>query len=98
MHLILLVLHIIVCALLMLVVLVQTSKGGGLNNIFGGGSADSLFSAPSGSSFLKKLTGGLAAAFILTSISLTYLAAHRGMRTVTRNLPFSPPGPAAPPK
>jgi preprotein translocase subunit SecG len=97
MQLILLVLHVLVCALLVLVVMVQSSKGGGLGNMFGGGSADALFSAPSGSSFIKKLTGWLAAIFLFTSISLTYLSAHRGLRTVTQNqFPMPPPAPAAP--
>ncbi len=101
MHLILLVLHVTVCALLILVIMIQSSKGGGLGNMFGGGSGDALFSAPSGSSFIKKLTAGLAAAFILTSISLTYLSAHRGLRTVTSGYPYpmpvAPAAPAAPP-
>lgn len=95
-HLILLVLHVIACLLLMLVILVQTSKGGGLGSMFGGGSSDALFSAPSGSSFMRKLTTGLAAAFIFTSLSLTYLAAHRGLRTVTQNMPYYP-APGNPP-
>jgi preprotein translocase subunit SecG len=84
MQIILLSLHILVCLLVILVVLIQSGRGAGLQNVFGGGGGDALFSAPSGSSFIRKLTTGLAVSFFITSLGLTYLAARRGMRTVTR--------------
>lgn len=76
--------HVLVCALVILVVLMQSGKGAGFSGLFGGGGGDALFSAPSGSSFMRKVTTGMAAAFFLTSLTLTYLAARRGLRTVTR--------------
>jgi preprotein translocase subunit SecG len=82
----LLTLHIIVCALVILIVLIQSGKGAGLSGVFGGGGGDALFSAPSGSMFLRKLTTGLAVGFFLTSLMLTYLSARRGLRTVTRGV------------
>jgi preprotein translocase subunit SecG len=81
-----LTLHVIVCLLVILVVLIQSGKGAGLSNVFGGGGGDALFSAPSGSLFIRKVTTGLAVAFFLTSLTLTYMAARRGMRTVTRGM------------
>ncbi|HRY29874.1 MAG TPA: preprotein translocase subunit SecG [Elusimicrobiota bacterium] len=84
MQAVVLTLHVIVCLLVILVVLIQSGKGAGLSGVFGGGGGDALFSAPSGSSFLRKLTTSLAVAFFLTSLTLTYLAARRGFRTVTR--------------
>ena len=86
MYSLLLTLHVVVCLLVILVVLIQSGKGAGLNNVFGSGGGEALFSAPSGSMFIRKLTTGLAVAFFLTSLMLTYLSARRGMRTVTRGM------------
>jgi len=94
----LLTLHVLVCLLVILVVLIQSGKGAGLANVFGGGGGDALFSAPSGSMFIRKLTTGLAIGFFMTSLVLTYLSARRGLRTVTRGAwqgaPAAAPAPA----
>lgn len=97
MHGVLLILHIAVCFGLILIVLLQAGKSSGLG-IFGGGGSDALFSAPSGSAFLKKVTTIIAIIFVLTSIGLTYFAAHRGMKTVTGRFqtPAAPVQPVAP--
>ncbi len=84
MQTLILTIHIVVCALIILVVLVQAGKGGGITGMFGGGGGDALFSAPSGSSFMRKLTTGLAVTFFTTAILLTYLAARKGRQTVTQ--------------
>ena len=85
MYYLVLSLHVLVCLLVILVVLIQSGKGAGLSNVFGGGGGgDALFSAPSGSSFIRKLTTGFAVAFFITSLTMTYLAARRGLRSVTR--------------
>jgi preprotein translocase subunit SecG len=91
-------LHIIVCVGLILVVLFQAGKGAGLGNLFGGGGGDQLFSAPSGSAFIKKLTTGMAVVFVLTSLSLTILTAHRNQRSLLEQIPIpgGAPNPAAP--
>ncbi len=86
MYSLLLTLHVLVCLLVILVVLIQSGKGAGLNSVFGSGGGDALFSAPSGSMFIRKLTTGLAVAFFLTSLLLTYLSARKGLRTVTRGM------------
>lgn len=78
MYITLMTLHVIVCALVVFIVLIQSGKGAGLSNVFGGGGGgDALFSAPSGSMFIRKLTTGLAVAFFLTSLLLTYMSARR---------------------
>jgi len=89
-----LVIHVAVSFLLILIVLLQAGKSGGLGGIFGGsGSSDALFSAPSGSAFLKKLTTSLAIIFMCTSLLLTIISNRRGLRTVTG---FMPPIEATP--
>ncbi|NLH39183.1 MAG: preprotein translocase subunit SecG [Elusimicrobia bacterium] len=71
-----LVIHIIICLLLIVSILFfQTSKGSALS-MFGGG-GDSLFSSPSGSSFVKKFTMWLALAFAVNSLVLTILSPTR---------------------
>ncbi len=82
-------LHIIVCAGLILVVLLQAGKGAGLGNLFGGGGGDQLFSAPSGTAFIKKLTTGMALVFVCTSVLLTLLTSRRNQRSLMEQLPMS---------
>ena len=92
-------LHIIACILMILVVLLQTGRGAGLS-VFGG-SGDSLITTPTGSSFMKNLTTGLACLFAFTSLFLTLLSARSGMSSVTSRVPAqapisAPPAPPAP--
>ncbi len=68
-----LTIHLILALLLIGVVLLQRSEGGGLG--MGGGGA---ISARGAATALGKITWGLAGAFIVTSITLTILAAGEG--------------------
>ena len=85
--------HIFACFMLIMLVLVQPSKGGGFA-IFGGG-GDALFSASSGTSFMKKATGTFALTFAATSLLLTILSTRVGLHSVT-GLGDTPAPPAAP--
>ena len=87
--------HVVACVLVILVVLLQSGKGAGFSGIFGGGGSDAVFSAPSGSQFIRKVTTGFALSFFVTSLLLTYLGSRRGVRSVTRQLAL-PAGTAAP--
>src|SRR5438552_17578223 len=82
--------HLIVCVGLILVVLFQAGKGAGLGNLFGGGGGDQLFSAPSGSAFIRKFTTGMAIVFVLTSLGLTLLTTQRSQRSLMERIPMSP--------
>jgi preprotein translocase subunit SecG len=84
----LLTVHIIACFGMILFVLLQTGRGAGLS-MFGGG-GDSLINTPSGSSFMKKFTAGLAATFAITSLFLTLLSDRTGMSSVTSKVPPMP--------
>src|SRR5258708_32550528 len=91
--------HILVCIGLILVVLFQAGKGAGLGNLFGGGGGDQLFSAPSGSAFIRKLTTGMAIVFVLTSLSLTIVTSHRNSQSLPEQVPMQnnpTPGPSPP--
>ncbi|MDV7269289.1 preprotein translocase subunit SecG [Thioclava sp. A2] len=65
--------HLILALLLIGVVLLQRSEGGGLG--MGGGSG--VMSGRQAANALSKLTWGLAIAFLITSVTLTVLAARK---------------------
>lgn len=89
--------HLILALLLIGVVLLQRSEGGGLGM---GGSGSGVMTGRQAATALTKLTWALAAGFIVTSLTLTVLAAHKaGSSSVLDRLLESPPAattPAAP--
>ena len=87
--------HIIICIGLILIVLFQAGKGAGLGNLFGGGGGDQLFSAPSGSAFIRKLTTSIALIFVFTSVVLTIMSSRRSERSLMERIPV-PGRPAGP--
>jgi len=72
METVLLAVHVTVAVLLIGVVLIQRGQGGDMGVSFGGGGAQTLFGSRGSGSFLGKLTGGLAATFMLTSLTLAF--------------------------
>jgi len=86
---ILVVIHLFVCLGLILVVLFQAGKGAGLGNLFGGGGGDQLFSAPSGSAFIRQVTVWMAIVFALTSVFLTITATRRHDQSLLDQMPMS---------
>ncbi len=74
MHTLLIVLHVIFCVFLILVILLQTGKGAGIGAAFGGGSSQTVFGPRGAGSFIGKLTGVVAALFMLSSLTLAYLS------------------------
>ena len=62
--------HVLICLMVVMIILVQSGKGAGFSGLFGGGSSDALFNAPSGSMFLRKVTTFLAVAFFTTALPL----------------------------
>ncbi|MBI4669907.1 MAG: preprotein translocase subunit SecG [Elusimicrobia bacterium] len=94
MYTLFIIIHVIICILIIGAVLLQTSKGGGFGGIFGS-SGEVIFSTPSGSSFIRKATIGLAIGFGVTSLMLTVLSKARMyssvvMEEVQRMGPQSP--------
>ncbi len=66
----LLILHIIVSFLLIFIVLIQGGKGAEMGAAFGGGSGQTLFGSRGTTSFLSKMTTGIAVLFMVTSLML----------------------------
>ena len=70
-----LIVHLILALALIGVVLLQRSEGGGLG--LGGGGGGGLVSSRGAATALGKVTWGLAIAFIITSLTLTIIAAQK---------------------
>jgi preprotein translocase subunit SecG len=91
---VLLIVHLILAVFLIGVVLLQRSEGGALG-IGGGGGG--MVSHRGAATALGKATWGLAAAFIVTSLALTVIAAQdAGRRSVLDSAPAAETAPAAP--
>ncbi len=95
-----LIVHLLLALSLIAVVLMQRSEGGGLGMGGGGGAA----AGRSAATALGKITWILAAAFIVTSITLTIIAAQKasgssvidrlGVPTQEQSAPVTPSVPA----
>ncbi len=73
------IVHVFVCIFLMLTVLLQAGKGGGMGATFGGGSSQgSVFGGSGAGNFLSRLTTASAAIFMLSSMTLAFLASTTG--------------------
>ena len=70
------VLDVFIALLIIALVLVQQSKSGGLGTTFGGGGSDSLFGAHAGT-HLSRLTVVFASLFLVITLSLAVITAHR---------------------
>jgi preprotein translocase subunit SecG len=77
MSILLIILHVIVCIAIIMIVLLQTGKGADIGAAFGGGSSQTLFGSTGASTFLSKATTVVAVIFMITSLSLAYISAHR---------------------
>jgi len=72
-----LIIHLIVCFFLITIVLVQGGKGAELGAAFGG-SSQTLFGARGAATFFSKLTTAAAIIFMLTSLTLSFVASKGG--------------------
>jgi preprotein translocase subunit SecG len=70
-------LHVIVCIILILVILLQAGKGANMGAAFGG-SSQTVFGSSGPASFLGKMTTVVAILFMITSLTLSYSAVHKG--------------------
>jgi len=83
-----LIIHIIVSIFLIAVVLLQSGKGGA-GSTFGGGESQTLLGT-SGGTFMGKVTTAAAVVFMLTSLTLAYLASTSANSSVMRGVDTQP--------
>ena len=93
MYTVVVTIHIIVCVILVLTVLLQQGKGAEVGAVFG--SSEAMFGSAGPASALNKVTTVVAIIFMLTSLALTYLAAHRTGDSVMEDIKVE--APAVPP-
>jgi len=73
---VILTIHLLLALALILVVLLQRSEGGGLGMGSSGGGGGGLMTSRGAATALSKVTWALGAAFVITSLSLTIIAAR----------------------
>ena len=94
MYTVIVTIHIIVCIILVLTVLLQQGKGAEVGAVFG--SSEAMFGSAGPASALNKVTTVVAIVFMITSLTLTYLAAHRKGDSVMEHVKVEAPAvPAA---
>ena len=77
MHILITLVHVLVCIILILVVLLQAGKGANMGAAFGG-SSQTVFGSSGAGTFLGKMTTIVAAVFMLTSLTLSYFSVNKG--------------------
>ena len=80
-------LHILAAFVLIGLVLINRGEGANMGVSFGGGGAQTLFGSRGSGSFIGKLTGGVAALFMLTSLTLAFFSQQKVVSVVEKNTP-----------
>ncbi|MBW2178701.1 MAG: preprotein translocase subunit SecG [Deltaproteobacteria bacterium] len=95
MSILVIIIHIIVSIALIMIVLLQTGKGADM----GAASSQTLFGSTGASTFLSKATTVAAIVFMLTSLTLAYVAGNKNGKSVimetTAPIEETAPSPAA---
>lgn len=93
MYQLILMIHVIIAIILIALVLIQHGKGADIGAAFGSGASSTIFGSQGIGSFLFKLTAGLALAFFITSLTLSYLVSSQHQKAVQQSLPYQPKAP-----
>jgi len=83
---IILVVHVFIAVTLVVLVLLQHGKGADAGAAFGSGASSTVFGAQGSSSFLVRVTTGLAVGFFVTSLTLAFIAARQVTPTSVADL------------
>jgi preprotein translocase subunit SecG len=87
---ILTVVHIAVCFFLVVIVLLQHGKGASMGATFGG-SSQTMFGTEGPLPLLNKVTTAAAVIFMLTSITLAYISAHKSTSSLMSDVDVPKP-------
>ena len=94
MYTLVIVIHIVICFFLVCSVLLQKGKGAEIGAVFG--SSEALFGSTGPITFMNKFTSVVAVLFMITSLTLTYLSAHKGTGSVMEDVAAPAPATTAP--
>src|SRR5216684_844585 len=95
-YFVLVMLHVVICAVLIMVVLLQSGKAADLGGAFGGAGSQTAFGPRGAATFLSKATTWCAVMFMLTSIALGLRQTVGGPTGGSVLEQFSKPAPKAP--
>ncbi|KTC64570.1 preprotein translocase subunit SecG (plasmid) [Legionella adelaidensis] len=87
MYQLVLMIHVLVAIAIIGLVLIQHGKGADIGAAFGSGASNTVFGSQGTGSFLFKLTGGLALAFFITSLSLSYMVSTQYQKASSQAIP-----------
>jgi preprotein translocase subunit SecG len=87
MYQLLLIVHVLIAAAVIGLVLIQHGKGADIGASFGSGASNTVFGSQGTGNFLFKLTGGLAIAFFITSLSLSSMIASQYQKADQQIIP-----------
>lgn len=87
--------HYLICIFLIIVILLQVGKGADIGAVFGGAS-QTIFGGRGPTTFLSKITAGVAIAFLVTSIWLAHVSRLRTVASVIDKASPAATAPAAP--
>lgn len=101
-YVVLITLHIVICALLIVVIMLQSGEAADLAGAFGGAGSQTAFGPRGAATFLSKATTWCAIMFMLTSMALTMhvdntVASSTGTSVLQQFSKTSKSAPAAPP-
>lgn len=87
MYQIILMLHVVIAIVVIGLVLIQHGKGADIGASFGSGASNTVFGSQGTGGFMFKLTGGLAMAFFVTSLLLSYMVSTQYQKIVPQTIP-----------
>lgn len=87
MYQLMLLIHVLIALAIVGLVLMQHGKGADIGAAFGSGASNTLFGSQGTGGFLFKLTGALALAFFITSLSLSYLVSMQYQQAEQQAIP-----------
>lgn len=86
-------LHVLAALILIGLVMINRGEGANMGVSFGGGGAQTLFGSRGSGSFLGKLTGGVAALFMVTSLTLAFFSQQQVKSVVEKPVVEQPAEP-----
>ncbi|KTC72444.1 protein-export membrane protein secG (preprotein translocase subunit) [Legionella birminghamensis] len=87
MYQLILMIHVLVAIALIGLVLIQHGKGADIGAAFGSGASNTVFGSQGTGGFLFRFTGGLAIAFFITSLTLSYIVSMQYQKAGQQAIP-----------
>lgn len=87
MYQLILTVHVFIAVVLIGLILIQHGKGADVGASFGSGASNTVFGSQGTGGFLFRLTGSLALAFFVTSLTLSYMVTTQYQKASQQFIP-----------